>query len=72
MSKDLSDWGDPGQNNRERKNGYDKIWKWRKVDVLFLVGIGLIVYGAIIVRVELIVAGGGIAGIPVVQRGDKP
>lgn len=48
-----------------------RIWRWRKVDVLFLVGVGLIVYGAYIVRVEIIIAGAGIAGIPLTQRGDK-
>jgi hypothetical protein len=47
-----------------------RIWRWRKVDVLFLVGIGLIIYGAAIVRVEVIIAGAGIAGIPLTQRGD--
>jgi hypothetical protein len=51
--------------------GVDRIWRWRKVDVLFLVGVGLILYGAAIVRVEIIVAGAGIAGIPLTQRGDK-
>lgn len=49
----------------------DRIWRWRKVDILFLVGVGLIVYGAAIVRVEIIVAGAGVAGIPLTQRGDK-
>jgi hypothetical protein len=48
-----------------------RIWRWRKVDVLFLAGVGLIVYGAAIVQVEIIVAGAGIAGIPITQRGDK-
>lgn len=48
-----------------------RIWRFRKVDVLFLIGVGLIVYGAVIVRVEIIVAGAGIAGIPLTQRGDK-
>lgn len=48
-----------------------RIWKWRKVDVLFLVGVGLIVYGAAIRAVEIIVAGAGISGIPLTQRADK-
>lgn len=50
---------------------HDRIWRWRKVDILFVVGIGLIVYGAALVKVELIVAGAGVAGIPLTQRGDK-
>ncbi|MDQ5821957.1 MAG: hypothetical protein M3540_11000 [Actinomycetota bacterium] len=48
-----------------------RIWRFRKVDILFLLGVGLVVYGAVIVRVEIIVAGAGIAGIPLTQRGDK-
>jgi hypothetical protein len=50
----------------------NRIWRWRKVDILFLVGLGLIVYGAAIVKIEIIVAGAGISGIPLTQRGDKP
>jgi hypothetical protein len=49
----------------------ERIWRWRKVDVLFLIGVGLILYGAARVRVEIIVAGAGLAGIPLAQRGDK-
>lgn len=48
-----------------------RIWRFRKVDILFLLGVALVVYGAAIVRVELVVAGAGIAGIPLAQRGDK-
>jgi hypothetical protein len=53
-------------------NNGSRIWRWRKVDILFLVGVALIVYGAAIVRVEILIAGAGIAGIPLTQRGDKP
>lgn len=49
-----------------------RIWKWRKVDVLFLVGLGLIAYGAYTFHIELVVAGAGISGIPLTQRSDKP
>lgn len=48
-----------------------RIWGFRKVDILFLVGVGGIVYGFAVGRIELIVAGAGIAGIPLTQRGDK-
>lgn len=49
-----------------------RIWKWRKVDVLFLVGLALIFYGAYTFHIELVVAGAGISGIPLTQRADKP
>jgi hypothetical protein len=52
-------------------NNGSRIWRFRKVDVLFVVGLGLIGYGAYFFRVELVVAGAGIAGIPLTQRGDK-
>lgn len=48
-----------------------RIGKWRKSDILFLVGIGLIVYGAARLRLDLLVAGAGIAGIPIAQRQDE-
>jgi hypothetical protein len=48
-----------------------RLWRFRKVDILFVVGIGLLVYGAVIVRIELVIAGAGVAGIPLTQRGDK-
>jgi hypothetical protein len=53
-------------------NNGSRIWRFRKVDILFVVGVGLIVYGAVIIRIELIIAGAGVAGIPLTQRGDKP
>jgi hypothetical protein len=49
-----------------------RIWRWRKVDILFLIGLGLIAYGAYTFHIELVVAGAGISGIPLTQRGDKP
>lgn len=52
-------------------NGGGRIWRWKKVDVLFLVGVGLIVYGAALRDVAIIFAGTGVAGIPLTQRGDK-
>jgi hypothetical protein len=67
--------------SQEAKSGYivltisngngSRIWRFRKVDVLFVVGLGLIVYGAVTFHIEYCVAGGGIAGIPLTQRGDK-
>ena len=51
--------------------GDGRIWRWRKVDVLFVVGVALILYGTVRGMVEIIVAGAGIAGIPLTQRGDK-
>jgi hypothetical protein len=52
-------------------NNGGRIWRWRKVDILFMVGLALIGYGAYYFRIELVVAGAGIAGIPLTQRGDK-
>jgi hypothetical protein len=58
-------------------NDRDRIWRWRKVDILFVVAIGLVVGGALMVGVgnalglSLVVAGLGAAGIPITQRGDK-
>jgi hypothetical protein len=55
-----------------------RIWKWRKVDVLFLVGVGLMIAGAAatvagnVLGISLVFAGGGVCGIPFTQRGDKP
>lgn len=49
----------------------NRIWRWRKVDLLFLIGLGGIVYGFAVRDVALIVAGAGIAGIPLTQRGDR-
>ena len=49
----------------------DRIGGFKKVDILFVVGVGMIIYGAVIKRLDLIVAGTGIAGIPLAQRGDK-
>lgn len=43
-------------------------WNVQKVDVLFVVGVGLIIYGAVIRDVSIIVAGAGITGIPITQR----
>lgn len=43
-------------------------WTPQKVDVLFVVGVALIIYGAVIRDVSIIVAGTGISGIPVTQR----
>jgi hypothetical protein len=48
-----------------------RIWRWKKVDILFLVGVGIIVYGTVRRQIEIIVAGGGLSGIPLTQRGDK-
>jgi hypothetical protein len=49
----------------------NRIWRWRKVDLLFLMGLALIAYGAARLAIEFVVAGAGIAGIPLTQRGDK-
>lgn len=49
----------------------NRIWRWRKVDILFVAGLGLIVYGAVVMRIDIIFAGAGIAGVPLMQRGDK-
>lgn len=48
-----------------------RIWRWRKVDILFIVGIALIVYGTVRRQIEIIVAGAGLSGIPLTQRGDR-
>lgn len=50
----------------------DKLWRWRKVDIMFIVGIAVIVYGVLKLRIEIGILGAGIAGIPLTQRGDKP
>ena len=52
-------------------NNGSRLWRWRKVDILFIVGVGLIVYGTIRRQIEIIVAGAGLSGIPLTQRGDK-
>lgn len=55
-----------------RNGNGDRIWRWRKVDILFVVGVALILYGAVRGMLEIIVAGAGISGIPLTQRsGDK-
>lgn len=41
------------------------------MDVLFVAGLGVIVYGAILGRVDMIFAGIGVLGIPLTQRADK-
>lgn len=55
----------------ERKNNDTRIWKWKKVDVLFVVGIGTFLYGVAIRDLSVMFAGAGIAGIPLAQRGDS-
>jgi hypothetical protein len=55
--------------NSTSNNG--RIWRWRKVDVLFIVGLAMISYGIATHWLELIIAGGGLSGIPLTQRGDK-
>lgn len=55
------------------KNGNgDRIWRWRKVDILFVVGIAVILYGAARGRIDIIAAGTGITALPLTQRVDKP
>jgi hypothetical protein len=49
-----------------------RIWRLRKVDILFVVGIGLMVYGAARGRIDIVMVGGAAVGIPLTQRGDKP
>lgn len=53
-----------------KKNG-DRIWRWKKVDVLFVVAIGIVIYGAVTHDVAVIVAGTGLFAIPLSHRGDK-
>lgn len=54
------------------KNGNgDKIWRWKKSDVLFVVGIAIMVYGGFMGRIDVIIAGGGVIGLPFTIRGDK-
>lgn len=52
-------------------NNGSRIWRWKKADILFLVGIGLVIYGAAVRDVALIMAGLGVVGVPIFQRGDK-
>lgn len=47
-----------------------RIWRFKKVDILFVVGVGTFVYGAIIRDLSVMIAGAGVAGIPLTQRGD--
>lgn len=54
-----------------RNGNSDRIWRWRKVDVLFLVGIAVIIYGAARGRVDIIAAGTGILALPLTQRADR-
>lgn len=53
-------------------NNGSRFWKWRKVDVLIAVGLGLIVYGAVIRDITWALLGLGSLGGPVAARGDKP
>lgn len=56
--------------DHDGSNG-SRLWRWKKIDILFLAGIGVIVYGTATAHVEVIVAGAGIAGLPLTLRGDK-
>jgi hypothetical protein len=49
----------------------DRIWRWRKVDVLFVLGCLTAIYGLVKGRTDMVIAGGGLAAIPFTQRGDK-
>jgi hypothetical protein len=53
----------------ENGNG-SRLGPFRKIDVLFVLGVALIVYGAVTFHIEIVVAGAGISGIPLTQRGD--
>ena len=46
----------------------NRLGPWKKLDILFLVGCGLMVFGAATFRIEFVFAGAGIAGVPLIQR----
>lgn len=56
-------------------NGNGRIGRWKKADVMFLVGlaigVALIVYAAVIRNIAWAIVGLGAAGVPFTQRGDK-
>jgi hypothetical protein len=53
-------------------NNGSRIGPFRKVDIIFVLAAGLIVYGAAIRQFELVSAGVGLIIIPLAQRVDKP
>lgn len=59
--------GTANRNGNGHGNG-TKLGPFKKLDILFLIGIGVIVYGAVIKRVDIMFAGGGIAGVPLFRE----
>jgi hypothetical protein len=53
-------------------NNGGRIFRIRKADILFIVGIGLLIYGAVTHDGIIALIGGGAVGIPIAQRVDKP